>query len=315
MDRIDAMTAFVAALDEGSLAGAARRLGRSPAAITRAVALLEERLGTRLLHRTTRALHLTKAGERYLAACRAILAELAEADQLAAGERTDPRGLLSLTAPVTFGRLHVAPLVEELLEANPKLEARLLLVDRVVSLIDEGHDAAVRIGHLPDSSLVATRVGEVRRVVCASPAYLAAHGVPRVPAELAGHRIVSFSQVTDNATWSFAPGPGGGSRKQVNVRAHYVVNGAEAAIDAAVRGRGVTRVLSYQVEEAVAAGRLVLLLEDYEGPPLPVAIVYPEARLPAAKLRAFVTFIVPRLRSRLAALPVSSASRHLSGRE
>ncbi len=315
MDRIDAMTAFVAALDEGSLAGAARRLGRSPAAITRAVALLEERLGTRLLHRTTRALHLTKAGERYLAACRAILAELAEADQLAAGERTDPRGLLSLTAPVTFGRLHVAPLVEELLEANPKLEARLLLVDRVVSLIDEGHDAAVRIGQLPDSSLVATRVGEVRRVVCASPDYLAAHGAPLLPADLAGHRIVSFSQITDNAIWSFAPGPGGGSRKQVTVRPHYVVNGAEAAIDAAVRGRGITRVLSYQVEEAVAAGRLMLLLEDYEGPPLPVAIVYPEARLPAAKLRAFVAFAVPRLRSRLAALPVSSAAKNLSGRE
>ncbi|MFG1343414.1 LysR family transcriptional regulator [Xanthobacter autotrophicus DSM 431] len=306
MDRIDAMTAFVTALDEGSLARAARRLGRSPAAITRAVALLEERLGTRLLHRTTRALHLTQAGERYLASCRAILADLAEADLLASGERTEPRGLLSVTAPVTFGRLHVAPLVEELLEAHPSLEARVLLVDRVVNLIDEGHDAAVRIGPLPDSSLVAVRVGEVRRVVCASPAYLAARGTPQAPADLAGHRVISFSQITETASWAFAAGPSGGARKLVTVRPHFTVNGAEAAIAAAVRGRGVTRVLSYQVEEEVAEGRLVLLLEAFEGPRLPVHVVYPEARLPAAKLRAFVAFAVPRLRSRLAALPVSA---------
>ncbi len=314
MDRIEAMSAFVTALDEGSLARAARRLGRSPAAITRAVALLEERLGTRLLHRTTRALHLTPAGERYLASCRTILADLAAADLLAAGERTEPRGLLSVTAPVTFGRLHVGPLVEELLEAHPTLEARLLLVDRVVSLIDEGHDAAVRIGHLPDSSLLATRVGQVRRVVCASPAYLDARGTPQVPADLAGHRVVSFSQITETASWSFAPGPSGGARRQVTVAPHYIVNGAGAAIDAAARGRGITRVLSYQVEEEVAAGRLVLLLEEFEGPPLPVQVVYPEARLPAAKLRAFLDLVVPGLRSRLAALPVSVAAPAPRGR-
>jgi len=306
MDRIEAMTAFVTALDEGSLARAARRLGRSPAAITRAVALLEERLGTRLLHRTTRALHLTPAGERYLAACRAILADLAEADLLAAGERTDPRGQLSLTAPVTFGRLHVAPLVEELLEAHPALAARLLLIDRVVNLIDEGHDAAVRIGPLPDSSLVATKVGAVRRVVCASPAYLALHGTPQGPADLGGHRVISFSQITETSNWAFAAGPSGGMRRQVTVCPHFIVNGAEAAVAAAARGRGITRVLSYQVEDEVAAGRLVLLLEAFEGPRLPVHVVYPEARLPAAKLRAFVAFAVPRLRSRLAALPVSA---------
>ncbi|MDI4655700.1 LysR family transcriptional regulator [Xanthobacter autotrophicus] len=306
MDRIDAMTAFVAALDEGSLARAARRLGRSPAAITRAVAQLEEHLGTRLLHRTTRALHLTHAGELYLASSRAILADLAEADLLAAGERTDPRGVLSVTAPVTFGRLHVAPVIEDLIEAHPALEARLLLVDRVVNLVDEGHDAAVRIGHLPDSSLVATRVGEVRRVVCASPDYLVASGTPGVPSDLSTHRVISFSQITETAVWAFAAGPSGGARKQVSVDARFTVNSADAAIAAAARGRGITRVLSYQVEEAVAAGHLRLVLEEFEGEPLPVHVVYPGARLQAAKLRAFVDFAVPRLRARLAELPVSS---------
>lgn len=306
MDRIDAMTAFVTALDEGSLARAARRLGRSPAAITRAVAQLEEHLGTRLLHRTTRALHLTQAGERYLASCRAILADLAEADLLAAGERTDPRGVLSVTAPVMFGRLHVAPVMEDLIEAHPALQARLLLVDRVVNLVDEGHDVAVRIGHLPDSSLVGARVGEVRRVACASPDYLAARGTPTVPADLSAHRIISFSQITENAVWSFAAGPSGGARKQVSVEARFTVNSADAAIAAAARGRGITRVLSYQVEDAVAAGHLRLVLEEFEGEPLPVHVVYPGTRLQAAKLRAFVDVAVPRLRARLAALPVSS---------
>jgi len=306
MDRIDAMTAFVTALDEGSLARAARRLGRSPAAITRAVAQLEEHLGTRLLHRTTRALHLTQAGERYLASCRAILADLAEADLLAAGERTDPRGILSVTAPVMFGRLHVAPVIEDLIEAHPTLHARLLLVDRVVNLVDEGHDVAVRIGHLPDSSLVGARVGEVRRVACASPDYLAARGTPTAPADLSAHRIISFSQITENAMWTFAAGPSGGARKQVSVEARFTVNSADAAIAAAARGRGITRVLSYQVEEAVAAGHLRLVLEEFEGEPLPVHVVYPGTRLQAAKLRAFVDVAVPRLRARLAALPVSS---------
>lgn len=306
MDRIDAMTAFVTALDEGSLARAARRLGRSPAAITRAVAQLEEHLGTRLLHRTTRALHLTQAGERYLASCRAILADLAEADLLAAGERTDPRGVLSVTAPVMFGRLHVAPVIEDLIEAHPALQARLLLLDRVVNLVDEGHDVAVRIGHLPDSSLVGARVGEVRRVACASPDYLAARGTPTVPADLSAHRIISFSQITENAMWTFAAGPSGGARKQVSVEARFTVNSADAAIAAAARGRGITRVLSYQVEDAVAAGHLRLVLEEFEGEPLPVHVVYPGTRLQAAKLRAFVDVAVPRLRARLAALPVSS---------
>ncbi|MFG1300739.1 LysR family transcriptional regulator [Xanthobacter sp. V3C-3] len=310
MDRFDAMTAFVRAMEEGSLARAARRLGRSPAAVTRAVAQLETHLGTRLLHRSTRALRLTEAGERYLASCRAILAELAEADLLAAGERTAPRGVLSVTAPAVFGRLHVAPVMEDLLDVHPDLAVRLLLLDRVASLVDEGLDAAVRIGPLPDSSLVAVRVGAVRRVVCASPAYLAARGRPATPAELAGHGVISFSQITETDGWAFAAGPSGGARRTVQVAPRFRVNGAEAAIAAAVRGRGITRVLSYQVEEDLAAGRLVLLLEAYEGAPLPVHVVYPAARLPVARLRAFVDVAVPRLRARLAAL--STADREAS---
>lgn len=311
MDRFDAMTCFVRTMEEGSLARAARRLGRSPAAVTRAVAQLETHLGTRLLHRSTRALRLTEAGERYLAACRAILAELAEADLLAAGERTAPRGVLSVTAPAVFGRLHVAPVLEELLDAHDALAVRLLLLDRVASLVDEGLDAAVRIGPLPDSSLMAVKVGAVRRVVCASPSYLAAHGVPASPQDLAGHAVISFSQITESDGWTFAAGPSGG-RRTVQVAPRLRVNGAEAAIAAAVRGRGVTRVLSYQVEEDLAAGRLVLLLEGHEGPALPVHVVYPSARLQAARLRAFVDFAVPRLRARLSGL---STARGLEGAE
>jgi DNA-binding transcriptional LysR family regulator len=294
MDRLDAMAAFVAAVDEGSLAAAARRLGRSPAAVTRAVALLERRTGTRLLHRTTRVMRLTEAGERYVATCRRILADLAEAELLAAGERQAPRGLLTVTAPALFGFLHVRPLVDAFLEAYPEVQVRLLLLDRIVNLIEEGMDLAVRIGPLPDSSLIAVTVGALRRVVCASPDYLARKGTPRAPADLAAHDCIAFTQESPGETaWRFTTG-------SVRVRPRLVTNSAEAAVASASEGHGITRVLSYQVERELAAGRLVLLLPEFEPPPPPVHLVYPEARLSVAKARAFVDLVVPRLRAQLA---------------
>jgi DNA-binding transcriptional LysR family regulator len=299
MDRIDALTAFIAAADESSLAGAARRLGRSPAAVTRAIVSLERRIGTRLLHRTTRVVRLTEAGEQYLAACRRIVADLEEADRAAAGERTAPRGVLRVTAPLFFGRLYVRPLVDAFLDRYPSVQVRLLLLDRAVNVIDEGMDVAVRIGHLPDSSLIAVKVGDVRRLLCASPGYLARQKAPHVPADLKSHECISFNSMTPSDVWTFAPGAKEHASTQVRVFPRLTVNEAEAVIGAAVDGQGVVRVLSYQVERELKAGRLKVILEDFEPTPWPVNVVYPEARLSAAKVRAFVDLVTPGLRKEL----------------
>jgi len=299
MDRIDALTAFVAAADENSLVGASRRLGRSPAAVTRALASLERRIGTRLFHRTTRVIRLTEAGERYLAVCRRLLADLEEADRAAAGERTAPRGMLNVTAPLFFGRLYLRPLLDAFLDAYPEVQARLFLFDRVANLIEEGIDVAVRIGDLPDSGLIANRVGEVRRVVCASPAYLSRRKTPREPAELKSHDCISFNAMTPTDVWAFAPRAKSSASRQVRVVPRLTVTEAEAAIGAAVDGHGITRVLSYQVERQIKAGRLKVILEEFELPPWPVQVLYPEARLAAAKVRTFVDQVVPTLRKEL----------------
>ena len=308
MDRIEAMTAFVAAVDEGSLAAAARRLNRSPAMLTRAIAFLEQRIGARILHRTTRAIHLTEVGERYIATCRRVLAELEEAELFAAGERTAPRGALTVTAPALFGRLHIRPIVDGFLDAHSAVQVRLLLLDRVVNLIDEGVDVAIRLGQLPDSSLVAVKVGEVRRLACASPDYLSRRPALREPRDLAGHDCIAFSQITSGDVWSFAPGPGGGRSRQVRVYPRLTVNSAEAAIASAIEGHGVTCVLSYQIEHELREGRLALVLRDFEPRPLPVHIVYPEARLSTAKASAFVSFIAPRLRAALSRIGALSTA-------
>lgn len=300
MDRIEAMTAFVSAVDDGSLAGASRRLGRSPAAVTRAITALEGLIGTRLLYRTTRVIRLTEAGQRYIASCRRILAELQEAELLAAGERSAPRGILAVTAPLFFGRLCVRPLLDAYLDAYPAVQARLLLLDRVVNVIEEGIDAAVRIGHLPDSGLIAVKAGEVRRIVCASPEYLRRRKSPREPADLAEHDCIIFSGTTPTDTWTFATGPGSDAVRSVRVRPRLTVSEAEAAIASAVEGHGVTCVLSYQIESELKRGRLKAVLQNFEPKPLPVHIIYPEVRLSAAKTRAFVDFITPRLKKELA---------------
>jgi DNA-binding transcriptional LysR family regulator len=300
MDRLDAMRVFVSALDEGSLAGAGRRLGRSAPAVTRAINALEAHVGTRLLDRTTRMMRLTEAGERYAAACRRVLVDLEEAELQAAGERSAPRGLLTLTAPVVAGTRILRPLVDAFLDAQPEVQVRLLLLDRVVGLLDEGVDLALRIAHLPDSSLIALRVGSVRQIVCASPSYLAAHGVPREPAELAAHRCIAQIHPLAGEYWSFPPVVAGGRPRQVRVRPRLMANSVEAAIASAVEGRGLVRPLCYQVADEVRDGRLVLALKHCEPEPLPVHLVAPEGRLAVAKVRAFADFALPRLRIRFA---------------
>jgi DNA-binding transcriptional LysR family regulator len=293
------MEAFVASVDHGSLSRAAQARGRSVAAVSRAIGALEERLGATLLVRTTRMLKLTDAGDRYLAVCRRVLAELADAEQRAGSLVEAPHGVLTVTAPVMFGALHVRPVVDAYLAAYPGVRVRLLLVDRVVNLLDEGIDAAVRIAHLPDSALVATQVGVIRRIACASPAYLARHGKPAEPRALAEHRCISFTALTPGETWSFGPGPGGGRAKQVRVEPFLSVNTAEAAIASAVEGQGVTCALSYQVAAPLRAGTLAPLLTDYEPAPLPVHLVSAARAATSAKVRAFLALATPALRAAL----------------
>ncbi len=296
MDRIEAMGLFVAIADAGSLAAAGRRLRQPLQTVSRKLQALEDHLGVRLLTRTTRRLVLTEEGRDYLDACRRVLADIEEAERRVAGKHADPKGQLAITAPVVFGRLHVLPAVTEFLGTYPQVAARLVLVDRVIDLVEEGIDAAVRIGPLPDSSLIATRLGGLRRVVCASPAYLERHGAPETLADLARHDCITFAGISSPAHWKF---DGIGTAR---IRSRLVVTTAEAAVDAAVAGLGVTRLLTYQVADALALGRLRLILASFETPGVPVNLVSVEGRQAPARVRAFLDFAVPRIRQRLTAL-------------
>jgi DNA-binding transcriptional LysR family regulator len=296
MDRIDAMKVFVATLDEGSLAGAGRRLGRSPAAVSRAIAFLEEHTGTPLLHRTTRTIRLSEAGERYALACRRILADLEEADMLAADERSAPRGLLGVTAAVAVGEDVLRPLVDAFLDRHPEVSIRLHLLDRPVSLVDEGIDVALRIAHLQDSTLVAIPLGEVRRVVVASPAYLAAHPPIDSPADLTRHRIISMTHFGLDS-WSFPAARQTALPQVVQFSPRFIVNTIRGALASAVEGRGVARLFSYHVAEQVKSGALKIVLRDNEHAPLPANLVTPHGRLSVPKVRSFVDFATPRLRA------------------
>ncbi|WP_298235160.1 LysR family transcriptional regulator [uncultured Azohydromonas sp.] len=287
---------FIAVAEEGGFASAARRLRLSAPAVTRAVAALEQHLGARLLHRTTRSVRLTDVGERFLADSKRILSELEEAEAAARGAHVEPQGQLSITAPVLFGRFHIAPIVLDFLQQHPKVSVRTLFVDRIVHLVDEGFDVALRIAHLPDSSMTAVQVGSLRRVTVASPAYLEAHGEPATPQELAGHRAIGFSQLGVGGThWTFSL-PDGGTHT-VQPQMPWIANLGEVAIDAAAAGHGLTRALSYQVARPLAEGRLRVVLQAYEPPPVPVHLVYPAGRKAAAKVRAFVDFAAQRLRA------------------
>ncbi|QPF82816.1 LysR family transcriptional regulator [Bradyrhizobium genosp. L] len=295
MDRIDAMKVFVAVVDEGSLAGAGRRLRRSPAAVSRAIAFLEQHVGAELLHRTTRSLKLSEAGQRYAMACRRILTELEEADILAGGERTAPRGTLTITAPVVVGEDVLRPLLDAFTTEYPAVTVRLAMLDRTVNLIDEGIDIALRIAHLADSNFVAIKLGEVRRVVAASPAYLAQHPVIGEPEDLAKHRIIAMTHFGIDS-WSFPPAKKSKVARAIQFTPRLVVNTIRAAVASAAEGHGVTRLFSYHLGEVIRDGRLQILLAKDEPPPVPIHMLAPQGRLDVPKVRAFVDFATPRLK-------------------
>lgn len=297
MDRFESMSILVAAAEAGSLSAASRRLGTPLATVSRKISQLESHLGTKLFNRSSRRLALTDAGRAYVAACKRILEDVGEAERAASGEYRAPKGELIIAAPIVFGRLHVLPVVVAFLESYPEIDVHIALSDRVVNLLEDHVDVAVRIGALPDSSLVATRVGATRRVVCASPAYFARRGMPASPAELGDRECVTFESLMSPQTWTFVVK---NAEVSVPIRSRLVVNTAEAAIDAAIAGIGITRVLSYQIAAPARAGNLVTALHEFEPKPWPVSLVYTERRLLPLKLRAFLDFAMPRLRDRLA---------------
>ena len=288
MDRFDAMTAFVVVCETQSLTAAARRLGLSPSVMSRQIAALESRLGARLFQRTTRQISLTDAGARYLERARRILADVDEAERAAQSDKTEPSGRLSVTAPLIFGRLHVAPLLARLVERHSKVSVELALSDRFVNLIEEGHDLAIRIGHLPDSQLIARRCGETRRALVASPSYLARAGVPQHPVDLLRHDTIAFMPGTPPFNWHFNEG---GADLKVSLAPRFLTNSGDTAIALALDGVGIARVLYYQVLEAVSEGRLVEVLAPFAPEPMPIHAVYPSARFLSGKVRAFVELI------------------------
>jgi DNA-binding transcriptional LysR family regulator len=293
MDRLQAMSVFVKIAETRSFAAAARQLGLSAASVTRAIAGLEAAIGARLLVRTTRSTILTEAGDRFLEDSVRILGDLAEAEAAAGGRFARPVGTLTVTAPVMFGQEYVLPLLLEFLAQHPDVSARTLFVDRIVNLVDEGADIAVRIGHLPDSGFSAIRVGTVRRVIVAAPAYLDKHGIPATPADLSSHAIIAATSAWASTEWRF----GKDGKQILQIRPRLFCNTNPAAIQAAIAGWGITRVLSYQVASAVAAGELQTVLTGYGEEPLPVHIVHPSGRHAPAKVRRFIDFAVRRLQA------------------
>ena len=289
MDRIDAMQAFVAVADLQGFAPAARKLGLSPSGVTRLIAALEDRLGARLLQRTTRSVTLTDVGTRYLERVRRILGDVEEAEGSAQDERTRPNGRLVVSAPVGFGRLHVSLVMSTYLKRYPEVLGELRLSDRMINLVEDGVDLAVRIGQLADSSLVARHVGEMRRIVVASTGYLKARGEPQTPQAVASHETIQFGAMTASPDWRFVDGA---SEIRIACAPRFTTNSADAAIQYAEQDGGLTRVLAYQAAEAIKAGRLRIVLAKFEQPPLPIQIVYPTSRLLSAKVRTFVDLVI-----------------------
>ena len=292
MDRWQAMRIFVKVADNGGFAAAARALNLSPPAVTRAVAALEKAIDARLLVRTTRSVKLTEAGRRYVDDCRRILADIAQAEAEAAGSFAHPTGTLTITAPALFGRIYVLPIILDFLDAFPDVRVRALFLDRVTHLVDEGIDVAVRIGHLPDSSLRATRAGQVRAVICGAPAYFDTRGTPQTPADLARHRLIDRVGMFGSGEWRF-----GGGEAAVTVKSRLQCNTNDAAIEAVAAGWGLSRFLSYQVGPDLASGRLRAALVAYEEAPVPIHIVHAEGAAVSAKVRAFIDLAAGRLRA------------------
>lgn len=293
MDRLQGMRIFTEVVDAGGFSAAAKAMHLSAPAVTRAVAALEAEIGTRLLIRTTRSVKLTAAGEGYVADCRRILAEIAEAEANAAGSFGNPAGAITVTAPVLFGRLYVLPILLDFLDLHPAVQVRLLLLDRVTNLVDEAIDVAIRIAHLPSSGLTARRVGFIRQVVCGSPDYFDRHGEPITPQDLTSHRLIGRDGIFGGAEWQF----GKQTRIRVPVTTRLTCNTNDAVIDAALAGWGLSRFQSYQVAAHVRAGRLRTVLEDFEQEPVPIHIVHAEGRSASGRLRAFVDFAAERLRA------------------
>lgn len=299
MDRFHQIEVYVAVAEEESFAAGARRLGLSPPAVTRAVAALEQSLGVKLLNRTTRFVRPTDAGQRYLDDARQILAKVLEADEAAAGINADPRGHLTVTAPVLFGKTFVMPHIVEFLQRYPAVDVSALFLDRVVNMMEEGVDAGVRIGALPDSSMRALRVGQVRRVLCASPDYLAQHGIPQTPEDLKRHQIVASTGVTPSVEWKFGDNDNDSDSDNaaaIRIKPRLTVTSNDGTIAAVLKGAGITRLLSYQVAHELERGSLKTVLSEYESAPLPIHIVHREGRDGSAKVRSFVDFMALALR-------------------
>ena len=289
MDRIDAMQALVAVADLRGFAPAARKLGLSPSGVTRLIAALEDRVGARLLQRTTRSVTLTDAGARYLERIRRILADVEEAEGAVEGERTRPSGRLAVSAPVGFGRLHVSPVMSAYLKRYPQVSGELRLSDRMINLVEDGVDLAVRIGHLSDSSLVARHVGEMRRIVVASNDYLRQRGEPKTPQAVTSHETIQFGAMTAPPDWRFVED---GQEIRVACTPRLTTNSADAALDYAEQDGGLTRVMAYQAAAALKRGRLRIVLAKFEAPPLPIHIIYPTSRLLSAKVRSFIDLVL-----------------------
>jgi DNA-binding transcriptional LysR family regulator len=290
------MSVFLASVESGSFSKASKKLGLPLATVSRKVADLEEHLKATLFIRSAKGLELTPAGRSYVTGAKAILEQLTEVERVAAGEYMEPRGDLVVTAPVMFGRLHVLPAVTQFLGAYPDVAVGMRLTDRVAHFLDDQVDIALRIGALPDSNLVATRLGEVRHLVCASPSYLSSRGTPTFPSELVQHALVSFESVSTANSWTFRTD---GAETPVEFRSRLSVNTIDAAIDAGLAGAGIVRAMSYQVAEFVRSGRLVVVLQAFEPSPRPVHLVYAEQNRLPLKMRAFIDFVVPRLRMQL----------------
>jgi DNA-binding transcriptional LysR family regulator len=296
MDKLGAMAILVKIVEAGSLSAAAKQLDVPLATVSRRIAELETHLKTRMLSRSSRHLSLTEAGRLYVEACKRVLEQVEEAERAAAGVHKDPKGRLTVTAPIVFGRVHMIPIIADFLNEYPDIDLKLVLADRLLDLLESDVDVALRIGELGDSSLIASRVGTARRVTCASPSYLAAHGRPQIPEDLRNHICVTFDNLASPEAWRFSSPKGD---VLVPIRSRLTVTTAEAAVAGAVAGLGLTRLLSYQILEAKRAGRLELVLKDYELPAWPISFVYAGQQLLPKKLRAFLDFAAPRLRDRL----------------
>ena len=297
MDRLEAMSLIVAVTDTGSFSAASRRLGTPVATVSRKVADLERRLKAELFQRSSRRMTLTNAGRDYVEACKRIMEQVDDAERQVSGEYRSPKGDLAITTPWGLGHTHLLPLAIEFMDAFPDVKLRLLLTDRVVDAVEDGIDVAIRIGSLPESSMIATRISSIRVVICASPAYLAARGRPQTPGQVSGHDCIAINPIASSNTWRFRKGK---REFVVPVQSRLVVNTSEAAVLAAITGAGLTRVMSYKMDAAKRAGILELVLENFEVEPLPVHVVYSPRKPVPLKLRAFLDWMTPRLKARLA---------------